>query len=333
RIMEVCGTHTMAIARHALRQLLPANVKLVSGPGCPVCVTSAGFIDAAVEIAGRGVMLASFGDLLKVPGSRSSLQDARAEGADLRVVYSPSDALDLARTCADREVVFLAVGFETTAPATATVLLRAKEDGISNFSLLCAHKLIPPAMRALAGDPALTIDGFLCPGHVSVVLGSGPYKFLADDHGRPAVITGFEPLDVLDGIARCLGQLVEGVARVEIQYSRAVRPEGNPLARKRIEEAYVAADESWRGLGVIPASGLTPREEFSGLDARRRFGVTIVGGQDDPACRCGDVLKGIIEPAQCPLFGRRCTPANPVGACMVSSEGSCAIHYKYRAKA
>ena len=331
RIMEVCGTHTMAIAKSGIRGLLPPNVRLLSGPGCPVCVTAAGYIDAAIEIARRGVILATFGDLIKVPGSEHALQTARADGADVRVVYGPADALALARTYSDREVVFLAVGFETTCPATASVLQEAARDDVRNFSVLVAHKVIPPAMHAIADDPSLNIDAFLCPGHVSVILGTAPYAFLAERHGRAAVITGFEPLDVLDGIARCLAQIVSSHFSVEIQYARAVAPQGNPRARECVEAAYEPVDEEWRGFGVLPVSGLSPRRELSHLDARDRFGVDTRGGADHPGCRCGDVLKGIIEPQECPLFGKVCRPASPVGACMVSSEGSCAIHFKYDA--
>jgi len=332
RIMEVCGTHTMAIARHGLRDVLPSNVKLLSGPGCPVCVTSAGFIDAAIRISRTGTIIATFGDLLKVPGSNASLERAKADGADVRIVYSPTDALALARSYPDRDVVFLAIGFETTAPATASVLLDAHKLSVPNFSLLCAHKLIPPALRLIASDPALVIDAFLCPGHVSVIIGSHPYAFLAEECSRPAVITGLEPIDVLDGIARCLDQIARSRFQVDIQYSRAVHPEGNPLARKRIYEAYRVVNESWRGFGLIPESGLAPRHDLADFDACARFDVSIAGGADNPACRCGDVLKAIIEPSQCPLFAASCTPRHPVGACMVSAEGACAIHFKYRPK-
>ena len=332
RIMEVCGTHTMAIARHGLRDVLPPNVKLLSGPGCPVCVTSAGFIDAAIRISETGAIIATFGDLLKVPGSSVSLERAKADGADVRIVYSPTDALALARSNGDRNVVFLAIGFETTAPTTASAVLDAHKCGLANFSLLCAHKLIPPAMRLIASDPSLAVDAFLCPGHVSVIIGSHPYAFLAETRSRPAVITGFEPVDVLDGIARCLGQIARSRFGVEIQYSRAVRPEGNPRARARIDEAYRVVDESWRGFGLIPESGLAPREHLADFDACLRFDVTTAGGVDNPACRCGDVLKAIIEPSQCPLFATSCTPRHPVGACMVSTEGACAIHFRYRPK-
>jgi len=330
RLMEVCGTHTMALFRSGIRALLPANVKLLSGPGCPVCVTPMGMVDAAVEVARQpGVAIATFGDMVRVPGSRSSLERAKAEGADVRIVYSPLDALKLAEAEPGRRVVFFAIGFETTSPTVAATVAYARDRGLANLLFIPAHKLIPPAMVALleAGDVA--IDGFLCPGHVSVTTGSAVFEPIAARYRVPCVVAGFEPEDILEGVAMLLGQMVEERTEVEIQYKRWVSPEGNRKARERIDEVFQTADAAWRGLGTIPGSGLELRPELSGLDALAVLGIDVPPELENPGCSCGDVLRGLIEPPQCPLFADACTPATPIGPCMVSTEGSCAAYYKY----
>jgi hydrogenase expression/formation protein HypD len=331
RLMEVCGTHTMAIFRAGLRSLLPENVRLLSGPGCPVCVTPMGYVDAAVELSRRpGVTVTTFGDMVRVPGTESSLERERGRGADVRIVYSPLDALRLAQERPDRKVVFLGVGFETTAPATAITLLEARRRGAGNFLLFSAHKVVPPALRALLASDTVALDGFILPGHVSVVLGAAPYEFIPKEYRRTAVITGFEPLDILQAILMLLRQISEGRPRIEIQYSRVVRPEGNLAARRAMAECFEPCDTEWRGLGVLPGSGLSVREEFGAHDAVRALGLKTPEGREPAGCRCGEVLRGLIEPEECPLFGARCTPAAPVGACMVSSEGTCAAHFNFR---
>jgi hydrogenase expression/formation protein HypD len=340
-LMEVCGTHTVAIRRSGLRSLLPERVRLVSGPGCPVCVTSEGVVDTLVLLAGReGVVLATFGDMVRVPGSRSSLEEEKAGGARVAVVYSVLEALDLARRRPDETVVFAAVGFETTAPGTAVALRMAREEGLRNFAVLSAHKWIVPAMAALLAGGEVRIDGFLCPGHVSVVIGSRAYEPLADRHKRPCVVAGFTAEQVLAGVSAILGQLAAGQARVENVYPEAVRPEGNPEALRRIEEVFERDDTVWRGLGRIAASGMALRPAYADFDAVRRLDLAwppaepapiLVGGTgaDEHGCRCGDVIRGALEPHDCPLFGTRCTPAHPVGPCMVSREGSCQAEYRY----
>jgi hydrogenase expression/formation protein HypD len=330
RLMEVCGTHTMVAFRSGLRSLLPQNVSLISGPGCPVCVTPDGYIDAAVELARRpGVTVTTFGDLVRVPGSESSLERERALGAAVEVVYSPLDALTLAREQPQRQVVFLAVGFETTVPGVALVVKMAQEQELSNFSLLCALKTMPAPMRALAAGGEVAIDGFLCPGHVSVVTGAGAFAFLAEEFGLPCVVTGFEDIDLLLGVGMLLRQLVEGRAQVEIEYGRAVTWEGNREAQRVMAEVFEQADAEWRGLGVIPGSGLRLRDRYVPFDATRRFRLELNHGQAPRGCRCGDVLRGVIAPPECPLFDRSCTPVEPKGPCMVSSEGACAAHWRY----
>ncbi|MCK9461383.1 MAG: hydrogenase formation protein HypD [Proteobacteria bacterium] len=329
RLMEICGTHTMAIARHGIRDVLPENVVLCSGPGCPVCVTDAGYVDAAIELAGRGVTIASFGDMLRVPGTERSLSEARAEGARVVVCYSPAEALALARRDGAAEVVFLAVGFETTVAPLAALLGTARAGGASRFSMLTAFKTVPPALVALAEDPEVAVDAFLCPAHVSAVIGARAYAPFAERYGIPCTIAGFEPLDILLGIQDLLEQLADGEARVVNQYRRVVKDEGNAKARRAIAEALEPADAVWRGIGVIPGSGLAIREELAAFDAARVYGVTTAGRGPDPGCQCGDVLKGKILPDGCAMFGGACTPDHPVGPCMVSGEGSCAAYYKY----
>jgi len=339
-LMEVCGTHTVAIARHGLREALPAGVRLISGPGCPVCVTPQEQIDRFIAIGRSGghaaspayppysVTLATFGDMMRVPGSVESLERARADGVDVLVVYSPLDAVAAAERDPDRQVVFFGIGFETTAPAVALAISEAKRKALPNFSVLAAHKLIPPAMMALvAGD--VNVDGFLCPGHVSVIIGSNAYAPVAEQ-GKACVVAGFEPADILRGLEMLLLQIQQGRSEVESEYRRAVRPEGNPRAQDMIAQVFRPVDARWRGLGEIPMSGLALREEFVQFDSAKRFRVDVPPAKEPPGCRCGDVLRGAIDPHQCPLFGQACTPANPVGACMVSSEGACQAWYRYR---
>ena len=329
--MEVCGTHTVAAFRSGLRSVLPETLRLVSGPGCPVCVTPVNYVDRAVAMASIAeVTVATFGDMVRVPGSTTSLERARAGGADVRVVYSATDALEIARRNPGRRVVFLGVGFETTAPGTAWTIQEARRDGVENFGVFCAHKTMPEAMAALASGGELRIDGFMCPGHVSTVIGARPYEFLARDFGVPCVITGFEPTDILEALLMLVTQRLEGRAEVEIQYARSVRPEGNPAARRLIDEVFEPCDVEWRGLGCIPGSGLRIRASFAAHDAERWFpDPEAPPPREHPGCICGDVLRGAREPAECPLFARVCTPDSPVGPCMVGAEGACAIWYKY----
>jgi hydrogenase expression/formation protein HypD len=330
RLMEVCGTHTIAIFRAGIKPLLADAVELISGPGCPVCVTPAGEIDRAIALSRRQeVILATFGDLMRVPGSGSSFQQERATGRDIRVILSPLDAVQIAQENPDKSVVFFAVGFETTSPAIAAAVQETRRRGLVNLYLLSSQRLVPPALRALLSSGKATIDGFILPGHVSVIIGRLPYLFVADEFGIPGVITGFEPLDILEGICLLLRQKKEGRAAIEIQYNRAVREQGNERARAIMEEVFAPADASWRGLGTIPKSGLILREEFWALDAARVFDLPYVEAGDPAGCLCSEVLQGLRRPPDCPLFGSRCTPVDPVGACMVSSEGSCAAYYKY----
>lgn len=325
--MHVCGTHEITITQHGLRSLLPENVEVLEGPGCPVCVTSTADLDCALKVAEKGAILCTFGDMMRVPGSELSLAEARAQGAEVRTVLSAAAAVDIARRNPDREVVFFAVGFETTAPGTAAVLLDSPP---ANFSVLASHKLIPPALAALMSLPDVRIDGFLAPGHVSTIIGSDAYRPIAERFEVPAVVGGFEPLDVLYALALILRQLREGRAEVENAYPRAVRPEGNPRAQELMHRAFIPCDARWRGIGVIPDSGLGLRPELSRLDARARFGVEgEIGEETAPGCRCADILVARAVPSDCPLFGRTCTPLSPVGACMVGSEGACNVWYRY----
>ncbi len=329
RLMEVCGSHTMAISRYGIRDILPDNIELLSGPGCPVCVTDAAYIDAAIELASRGHIISTFGDMIKVPGSEQNLALARSDAADVRVCYSPLESIELAKDNPDREVVFLAIGFETTMAPLTTLIPRAVREGVDNFSLLTAFKLVPPALFALLSDPAVNVDGFICPAHVSTIIGSDAYRPIVEKHSVPCVICGFEPLDILYGIKNLANQLANDRPVLENQYSRVVKPQGNKTAQKLIETYLEPTDASWRGIGIIPQSGLVIRQGFSKFDASIKFSVSTEGGEPDINCRCGDVLRGTIRPSDCPMFGSECTPANPVGPCMVSSEGSCAAHYKY----
>ena len=331
RLMEVCGTHTVSLFRSGVKSLLPEALELISGPGCPVCVTAQGYIDAAGELAGRpDVTICTYGDMVRVPGASGSLAERRAGGGDVRVVYSAREAVRLARRQVGRQVVFLAVGFETTAPATAAAVLEARAAGLTNFTILCDHKLVVPAMEALLAGGQARIDGFLCPGHVSVVIGADAYRPIAERHGRPCVVAGFEPAGMLEAIARLAEQIAAGEAKVDNAYGVAVQPAGNPAARACMEQVFQPAPAVWRAMGTLDASGLALRPELAAFDAAGRFGVDTTADYEPPGCRCGDVIQGKATPAECSLFGTRCTPAEPVGPCMVSSEGTCAAWYKYR---
>lgn len=328
--MEVCGTHTMAIFRHGIKGLLPPGVNLVSGPGCPVCVTSQGFIDQALEMAELpDAVLVTFGDMLHVPGSCGSLAVARAAGADVRYMYSPMEAVEIARTEADRQVILLGVGFETTAPLVAATVQAAAELDLTNFFLLGAHKLVPPALEVLARSPALQIHGFLCPGHVSSIIGSGAYAFIPERFGVPCVVAGFEPVDILQGLTMLLRQVRAGAATVENQYRRIVRLEGNAKAQAVLDEVFEPCDAEWRGLGMLPASGLALRPAYARFDAARQLGIPERATTPDSRCRCGEVLTGSVLPVDCRVFGTACTPERPLGPCMVSAEGTCAAYYRY----
>lgn len=328
--MEVCGTHTMAIYQYGLRHLLPPRVRLISGPGCPVCVTPNGYIDRAVACSRLpGVIIATFGDMVRVPGSTSSLMEERARGADVRIVYSPLDAVKLAAGNPDKKIIFLGVGFETTAPTIAGSILTAAAKGLSNYVVLSAHKTIPIPMQVLSADPELSIDGYLCPAHVSAIIGAEPYRPLAEKQGVPCVITGFEPVDVMKGVEMLATQVVEGRSAVEIEYSRVVKWEGNRKARDIMAEVFAPCDVEWRGIGTIPGSGLEIRQKYAAFDAKKVMVVDVEETREHAGCRCGDILKGKVAPFECPLFGTACTPEAPVGACMVSSEGTCAAAYKY----
>lgn len=329
-LMEVCGTHTVAIARNGIRDLMPDGLRLASGPGCPVCVTCNRDIDTVIALARiPNVTIATFGDMTRVPGSTSSLLAEQAAGRSVEIVYSPLDALAFAKAHPEREVVFVGVGFETTTPLVAMAIKRAKAMGLSNFTVFAAHKNMPGALELLVGDPTLELDALILPGHVSTIIGAEPYRFLAEKYGIPGVITGFEPVDVLQGIAMLVRQLHEGRAEIEIAYARGVMPEGNPVALAAIDEVFETCTATWRGLGDIPGSGYRIRDEFANFDAVRRFEPDVEPTRDPKGCRCGDVLRARIAPNECPLFRTVCTPENPVGPCMVSSEGSCAAYYRY----
>jgi hydrogenase expression/formation protein HypD len=333
RFMEVCGTHTVSIFRSGISSLLPEDVIHISGPGCPVCVTHESEVAAYLEAArNKNVIIATFGDLMRVPGPKgANLKSIQAEGGSISIVYSPFDSLALAAQNPDKEVVFLGIGFETTAPTVAATILGARKQGLRNFSVLPMHKLVPPAMRALLADedvPAL--DAFLLPGHVSTIIGMEPYRFLAEEHGLTGVIAGFEALDILQALLIFIRRQESGQAGIINNYKRAVADNGNPKAREIMYQVYEPSDALWRGLGVIPESGLTLRPEFAGFNAFERLGIELPDVPPIPGCKCGEVLKGRMRPDQCPLFGKACTPASPVGPCMVSTEGSCAAYYKYK---
>ena len=330
-IMEVCGGQTHSIIRHGIDQLLPDGIEMIHGPGCPVCVTPLEIIDKALAIAQRpGVIFCSFGDMLRVPGSKEDLFRIKSEGGDVRVVYSPLDALALARSNPDKEVVFFGIGFETTAPANAMTVYQAKRLGVPNFSLLVSHVLVPPAIAAIMESPTCRVQAFLAAGHVCSVMGTSDYPPLAEKYGVPIVVTGFEPLDILEGIRKTVLQLESGRHELENAYSRAVPADGNPTARRMLEDVFVVTDRAWRGIGVIPGSGWRLSDKYREWDAEARFDVGSIHTDESSICRSGEVLQGLIKPNECEAFGKECTPRNPLGATMVSSEGACAAYYLYR---
>ena len=330
-IMEVYGGQTHAIVKFGIDELLPKEIRLVHGPGCPVCVTPLELIDKAIEIATRpGVIFCSFGDMLRVPGSETDLLTVKANSGDVRIVYSPLDAVRIARDNPSREVVFFAVGFETTAPANAMAVFQADQQGLRNFSLLVSHVLVPPAMEAILASPGNCVQGFLAAGHVCTVMGFTEYAPIAEKYRVPIVVTGFEPLDILQGVYMCVGQLEQGRAEVENQYTRSVRRDGNEAAKRLICEVFRVIPRKWRGVGQIPRSGFALSEKFADYDAERRFGVTDYTAQESNECISGLILQGVKKPQECPAFGMRCTPEHPLGATMVSNEGACAAYYRYR---
>jgi hydrogenase expression/formation protein HypD len=330
RLMEICGTHTMAIFRHGIRSLLSDKVELLSGPGCPVCVTAMEEVDRAIKLAGYPeVILTTFGDMLRVPGSSSSLDREKAEGADVRMVYSTFDAIHTAEQCPDKEVVFLGIGFETTAPTVAAAIAAAEQRRLANFSVLSAHKLLPPAMHALLSAGEISIDGFICPGHVTTIIGTSAYARVVAEYGIPCVVVGFEPIDILQGILMLARQVASGRAAVEIQYTRGVSEEGNQAALKMMNRVFEPCDAPWRGLGLIRRSGLAIRQRYGSHDAAARFDVSVPPAGEPPGCLCAQVLRGAVKPPGCKLFRKVCSPRTPVGPCMVSSEGTCAAYFKY----
>ncbi len=330
RLMEICGTHTVSIFRSGLRKLLPPQIKLISGPGCPVCVTANEDIDRAIWLAGQpGVIVTTFGDLVRVPGSASSLNIERSKGADVRIVYASLDALEIARQNPGREVVFIGIGFETTAPTIAAAVKQASLSGVDNFSVFSVHKILPPAMRALLEAHEVRLDGFLCPGHVSIVTGSGIYEEVVENYRVPCVVTGFEPLDILQGISSAVELVESGRAEVVNMYRRVVTREGNAAARKIMDEIFEPTDSTWRGLGPIPKSGLGFRREWKNFDAVSRFSMPEIKVKEHPGCKCGEVLRGVMTPPECGLFRKVCNPQDPKGPCMVSGEGTCGAYYRY----
>jgi len=329
KIMEICGGQTHSLVRNGLLELLPEDIQMIHGPGCPVCVTPMQLIDLAVELMQRGVILCSFGDMVRVPGSTISLQEAKSRGGDLRILYSPLEAIRIAKENPDREVVFFAVGFETTAPANALSVLQAEKEGLTNYSILVSHVLVPPAMEGILDDPFCAIDAFLGAGHVCAIMGYRQYHPIAEKYKIPIVVTGFEPLDLVQGIYRAVLQLERGEYRVENQYARAVSEAGNTAAQKVIHQVFEVADRQWRGIGTIPESGYALKEAYSAYDAGKRFRLQEERPQDTGECIAGAILKGKKKPHECPHFGKKCTPRNPLGAPMVSSEGACAAYYHF----
>ena len=330
-LMEVCGTHTMSICKFGIREIIPKNINLISGPGCPVCVTPKTYIDKGVAFSRiPGVIVTTFGDMMRVPGSLSSLIGERASGKDVRVVYSPLDAVDIAEDNPQKNVIFLGVGFETTTPTVAASLVHAKKTGVKNFFVFSGHKVVMPAVKALLDSGDININGFICPAHVSAIIGLKPYEVAAKKYGASCVVTGFEPLDILQGILMLVDQIIEKNPKVENQYKRVVKRHGNPKALAIIDTVFTPVDTEWRGIGMIPKSGLLLDKKYSVLDAEKEFSLPEIKTKPDVGCICGSVLKGIKTPLDCKLFGKKCIPENPVGACMVSSEGTCAAYYKYR---
>lgn len=333
RLMEVCGTHTMAIFRHGIRQMIPEHIKLLSGPGCPVCVTTQRDIDTFIALAGFDkTIIATFGDLIRVPGAKSSLQNERACGRDIRMVYSTFDALDLAKKNPDKKIIFLGVGFETTAPTVAASIITARHEGIKNYFVYSSHKRVVPALCTLLEAEDIDIDGFLLPGHVSVIIGTNAYRPLFDKYHRPCAVTGFEPVDILKGIGSLVDQIESDKPILDNTYPRAVTEEGNKKAKSVMEQVFENTDTDWRGLGMIPQSGMKIREIFGEFDAQKVFAPDVPKSQEPPGCLCGSVLKGKTAPPECPLFNKICTPVSPIGPCMVSSEGTCSAYYRYHGK-
>ncbi|MDZ7962545.1 MAG: hydrogenase formation protein HypD [Aulosira sp. DedQUE10] len=331
KIMEICGGHTHSIFKYGIEEILPNAIELIHGPGCPVCVMPKGRLDDAIAISQNShVIFATFGDAMRVPGSTTSLLQAKATSADIRMVYSPLDSLQIAKDNPDKEVVFFALGFETTAPSTAFTILQAAAEKINNFSMFCNHVLVIPALQALLNNPDLQLDGFVGPGHVSMVIGTDPYQFIAQQYHKPIVVSGFEPLDILQSIWMLLQQLLENRCQVENQYNRIVQPAGNQVALAAINQVFAARETfDWRGLGDIPYSGLQIRPEYAQFDAEQKFTIPNQKVADHKACQCGEILKGVLKPWECKVFGTACTPETPIGSCMVSSEGACAAYYKY----
>ncbi len=332
RLMEFCGGHTHAIMRYGIRQLVPKTVEMRSGPGCPVCVTATADLDKAIALAHLPeVIITTFGDMMRVPGSYSSLQQAKAEGADVRIVYSTIDAIEIAKANPEKPVIFIGIGFETTAPTIAASILKAEQKKIENFHVLSLHKLTPPVMKALLDLGEVKLDGIICPGHVSVIIGSYPYEFIPKNYGIACVISGFEPLDILLCLDKLVEQIENGQPRVEIAYPRGVKPEGNRKALQLIEEVFEIGEANWRGIGWVPQSGLKMRSKYEQFDADKAFSVSLKPTREPKGCRCGDVVRGAATPLECKLFRKTCTPERPVGPCMVSSEGACAAYYHYGA--
>ncbi|AAK78787.1 hydrogenase expression/formation protein HypD [Clostridium acetobutylicum] len=329
-IMEICGSHTMAIFRYGIKDILPSNIRLISGPGCPVCVTSQGYIDTALELSlSREVIIATFGDMIRVPGTKTSLMKRKAEGADIKIVYSPMDALTLAENNPLKKVVFLSVGFETTTPITAITILEAKKRGVKNIFFLTSNKMVPPVMRTLVEDKELNITGFLLPGNVSAIIGKKPYEFLSSEYNVSGVVTGFEPLDILKGLKVLIDIINNNASVIVNEYKRVVRDEGNVTALRYIKEVFEVTDSTWRGIGNIEKSGYKINTEYEQFDAVKQFNINYKECDSSSECRCGDILKGKITPIECSLFKKACTPDHPVGSCMVSYEGVCAAYYKF----
>ncbi|MFC1986029.1 hydrogenase formation protein HypD [Chloroflexota bacterium] len=330
RLMEFCGGHTVAIFKHGLRQLLPPNIQMLSGPGCPVCVTSSADLNRAIAMAHLpGVIITSFGDMIRVPGSHSSLRQAKAEGGDVRVVYSAQDALQIARDNPDKSVIFLGIGFETTAPTVAAAIMQAEQEIVNNFYVLSLHKLCPPIMKVLLDLGEVRLNGIICPGHVSTIIGSRPYQFIPENYDISCVVSGFEPLDILLCIDMLVNQIETGQREVEIAYRRGVKPEGNQPALELMEAVFEVSEADWRGIGVVPSSGLVLKEKYRQFDARANFDINPEPSHEAKGCICGSILRGVSTPLDCKLFRNSCTPERPVGPCMVSSEGSCATYYHY----
>ncbi len=330
KLMEFCGGHTVSIFKHGIRQLLPKTIEMLSGPGCPICVTATADLDKTIALAHLpGVIITTFGDMIRVPGSYSSLQQAKAEGCDIRIVYSVQDALYIARDNPDRPVIFIGIGFETTAPTIAAAILEAGQIGVKNFYVQSLHKLCPPVMKAILDLGEVRLNGIICPGHVSAVIGSAPYRFIAEDYKIACVVSGFEPVDILLCVAMLVHQIESGQPAVEIAYRRGVKPEGNQQALKLMDTVFEPGAADWRGMGVVPASGLKLRKEYQQFDAGLNFSIHPEPSIEPKGCLCGSVLRGVVAPPECPLFRQVCTPEHPVGPCMVSAEGSCSTYYQY----